>query len=379
VRLRSARLLIVLLCCAPCRCADRSLASAEGGVGLDILMPGPDRWLEPDRRPTPPIGVDILFVIDDSDSTDQYQKNLVANFPKLLHGLQRDGTGLPDLHIGVVSEDLGAGPYILPSCELPGGEGGRLQAKPRQAGCVPPSDPWIDHYEGKTNVPLGSSDPLEQITHAFQCIANLGCSGCKLEHTLEAGRQALDPKLNVNPGFLRPDTLLVVVFVGDEDDCSASRTELFDPAQQALTDPLGPLTSFRCTEFGLVCDEPLRTPGVKHNCRPGQDWLHPVDRYIQFFRDLRPPGRVLLAALVGPPAPIEVGLEGQNLMLKATCQSANGMAVPALRIQAVVQAFGADGIFNLGIAAGKQIEVNNCNTNFGPAMELLAQRIAAHL
>ena len=50
-----------------------------------------------------------------------------------------------------------------------------------------------------------------------------------------------------------------------------------------------------------------------------------------------------------------------------------------MRIQAVVQAFGADGLFNLGIKDSKLIEVNNCNTNLGHTMELLAQRIAAHL
>jgi hypothetical protein len=364
---------VVLIALLASACGGRSVGSLDGAPGRDTV-PGPE--LRPSR---PPSGVDILFVIDNSASTDQYQINLVHQFPKLLRGLWREGKGLPDLHVGVVSEDLGAGSYSLPSCETPGGEGGRLQAAPRMVGCAPPSDPWIDHRAGQTNIPKGKDDELKCIAEAFACIAFLGSGGCGFEHTLEAGRRALDPALAINPGFLRPDTLLVVVFVGDEDDCSAAKPQLFDPAHQALTDPLGPLTSFRCTEFGLVCDEPLRQPGVKHNCRPGQDWLYPVDRYIQFFRALRPPGRVILAALVAPPSPIVVALEGANPVLKASCQSSNGVALPALRIQAVVQALGEDGLFNAGIEDGERVEVNNCDTNFAPAMELLGQRIMAHL
>jgi hypothetical protein len=361
------RLLIVAILSSLPGCGSRSITSSDGATatGLD-LAPDPDLW-----PATPPSGVDLLFVIDDSNGTASYQQNLSMNFPKLLRALWREGRGLPDLHIGVVSQDLGAGPYSLPSCDVPGGEGGKLQTTPRKPGCVPPTGPWISHQGGQTNVPP-SSDPVETLGAAFSCIAELGVGACGFEHTLEAGRRALDPALGVNPGFLRADTLLVVVFVTDEDDCSAADPALFDPSPQAIGS-LGPLASFRCTEHGLICDEAnLRAPGVKHNCRPGQTWLQPVERYGTFFRQLRPPGRVILAALAGPPSLVEVGLEGPNPVLEPTCQSINGGAYPAVRIHSVVSTFGADGLFNPGV-------VGSCAGDFSPALQLLGERIAAHL
>jgi len=109
---------------------------------------------------------------------------------------------------------------------------------------------------------------------AFQCIAKLGTQGCGYEHSLESARRALDPQSNINPGFLRDDAFLAIVFITDEDDCSARNPQLFDPTQAALTDPLGPLTSFRCFEFGITCDINDRNKmGPRHNCVPAQDWL----------------------------------------------------------------------------------------------------------
>jgi hypothetical protein len=67
---------------------------------------------------SPPREVDILFMIDNSPSMDPKQQALAANFPKMIQVLQNlpdpsdpSGTAvsLPDVHIGVISSDLGAG------------------------------------------------------------------------------------------------------------------------------------------------------------------------------------------------------------------------------------------------------------------------------
>ncbi len=318
------------------------------------------------------------------------QINLAAQFPKLIDALRSPKLGgagcseqtpqncnIPNVHIGVISSDLGAGNYGHQTCEVQNGDQGKLQTLARVAGCTPPSDPWISFIEGQTNVPNGSGDPVQDVKDAFACIAQLGTGGCGFEAQLESARRALDPALNVNPGFIRPGAYLAVIFITDEDDCSAVKPQLFDPAGQGLTDPLGPLQSFRCTEFGVTCDKGGRQPGPRKNCQPGQDWLYKVEDYARFFSEIKSPGRVIMSAISGPVEPFEVGLEDGKPNLKPSCQSPTGFAVPAVRIQALVEhplleQLGHRGFFN---PAGITI----CSPDFGPAMKHLGEVIVATL
>src|SRR5438046_7587025 len=52
--------------------------------------------------------VDILFLIDDSGSMADKQANLKANFPNFINVLNTIQGGLPDVHIGVATSDMGA-------------------------------------------------------------------------------------------------------------------------------------------------------------------------------------------------------------------------------------------------------------------------------
>jgi hypothetical protein len=318
--------------------------SAGQGARLDIyLTPTPETTGQ-----IPKAQVDILFVVDNSNSMEEEQQSLVAAFPTFIDALVQTGAAL-DLHLGVVTTDLGAGNYSLPSCETPGGDGGMLQNSGRVAGCLPPSDRWIslDSSSGKTNVPNPKQiDGPTLVKNAFQCIAPVGVGGCGFEQPLEAMRRALDPAKNVNPGFRRNDAFLAVVLLTDEDDCSAQRTELFDPAQQGPSDRLGPLTSFRCTEFGISCDKNGREPGPRKNCQPGFDWLYQTDDYVSFLKSLAPPARVYFGTIAGSTEPFEVGTEGGNPVLKPSCQSAQGTAVPAVRLKAVVDGLAPNSSFD---------------------------------
>ena len=72
--------------------------------------------------------VDILFVVDNSYSMAGLQSQLARQFPRLIDALrtQKLQGGIPDVRIGVVSSDLGAGPYTFQSDQgscLPGGDG----------------------------------------------------------------------------------------------------------------------------------------------------------------------------------------------------------------------------------------------------------------
>ncbi len=296
--------------------------------------------------------VDVLFMVDNSGSMEQEQINLAQNFPVLIEKIE---AAQMDYRVGVISSDLGAGDYGHPSCEVSGGDAGALETTPRISGCQPPTDPWIQKVDGKTNV------PGDDVSAAFACIAKLGIGGCGFESQLEAVYQALE----TNPGFLRAAAALVVVYITDEDDCSAVDPTLFDPANQEIDGPLGPLTSFRCFEHGIVCDEEGRELGVRNNCEPGGAYLHPVSRYINQLKALKPGGQVLVSAIAGSVEPVEVGLDGNNPTLKPSCKTANGFAVPGIRLNELVSAFGDRGLYT-----------SICEGNFEPAMSKLADLVS---
>lgn len=330
--------------------------------------------------------VDILFVIDDSGSMEQEQTNLLRNFPKLIEALRSpklgaDGSGkpctesdhsgckIPNVHIGVVSTDLGAGNFgtVLTGCEQPNGLGGKLQNKARTTGCPVPSAAYINYNEGTVNINgCSSSDPIECVKESFTCIARLGIQGCGFESQLEAARKALQP--GTNPGFVRDDAFLAVVFITDEDDCSARDVQLFNPQANQL----GAVTSFRCFEYGIKCDVNGRTPGVRSNCVPTPDYnyLYKVDEYINFFKELKGTtreDRVIMAAIAGPTSPVAVGQDGQNPTLNPSCQTVTaGTAFPAIRIASVVEGLKGD-------------VTTICTEDFSPALEALGKKIVANL
>lgn len=329
--------------------------------------------------------IDILFVIDNSGSMKQEQDNLADNFPRLIEALRNpklgpDGSGrpcsagdtsgckIPNVHIGVVSTDLGAQVPGINGC-AGSGDGARLQSQPRGV-CVGPSEPYISYVDGVTNINDPSTDdPVERVKQAFSCIARLGTEGCGYEHPLEAARRALDGK--TNPGFVREKAFLAVVFITDEDDCSAQRpAQLFDPQQP---DPFG----FRCFQHGVRCniDDPTK-PGPRKDCRPRDDpdtagqLLWPVSDYVAFFNGLKPPGRVVLSAIAGDTDDVQVGADPQGPFLKWTScvGKSTDKAAPAIRLRSAVEAFGKRGHFS-----------SICTDDFGPALGRLGELIIASL
>jgi hypothetical protein len=335
---------------------------------------------------------------------------------------------LLNLRIGVVSTDLGAGNLYKDNACQPDGDKGKLHNKARIAGCSPPTDAWIEYKEHKglitTNVP-GSGTAIQKVKNAFNCIAALGTDGCGFEQTLMSAKKALDPKTNVNPGFLRngdackagrEDAILAVMFITDEDDCSAANPQLYDPSQQGLNDPLGPLTSFRCFEFGVKCECPGKskcdrfTTGVRKNCVPSGQYLHKVENFVQYFQNLkkspaRDPAtgkctdkpntrRLVMAAIAGPADPVEVGVQGSYPMLKPSCSSSQGFAVPAVRIKSLVRAFAKQltaqeikdikaKVRNIPYFVDKSGTWRRenfssiCSSDFAPALQRFAERIKA--
>ena len=115
---------------------------------------------------------------------------------------------------------MGAGDGSVAGCSATGGDKGIFQFSPRgtcmatnlQAGAT-----FISNVGGQANY-------TGHVADVFTCIAALGQAGCGFEHQLAAVLRALgadgSPAPAENEGFLRPDALLAIVVLTNEDDCS---------------------------------------------------------------------------------------------------------------------------------------------------------------
>jgi len=218
----------------------------------------------------------------------------------------------------------------------------------------------------------------------FTCMASVGTGGCGFEHQLESTYRALHdcmpaadgsyPNCTIpeNQGFLRPNSILAVVWVTDEDDCSADATsDLFD---QNKTTTYGPRVSYRCAQYGVQCSGALMpygdSGGPLANCiaapnpgGAGPGKLFDVQRYIDFFGNSTASGGVradssdvILAAIDAPSEPVQslvgnsdtgaacpagamVGTTGCQVYLGHSCNaSADFFGDPAVRLNQVIGA-----------------------------------------
>jgi hypothetical protein len=188
--------------------------------------------------------IDVLWVIDDSPGMLDVQTNLKNNFPNFINVLNTLEGGLPNLHLGVVSSDVGTqgsqdaspGPAIGsgPGSCSGVGKGGNLltSGTPVVYGSFISDTRNTDGTRNKNY-----TGTLE---NAFSAIASVGASGCGFEQPLAAARRALSNN-PANAGFLRPSAHLAVLFLTDEDDCSMAHSSLLG----ADTSTLGPLQPLR--------------------------------------------------------------------------------------------------------------------------------------
>src|SRR4029077_20278581 len=75
--------------------------------------------------------LDLLFMIDNSSSMRLSQANLETNFPTFMNVLKGLPGGLPNIHVAVISSDMGAGIGDIASCDATGGNNGIFQYIPR--------------------------------------------------------------------------------------------------------------------------------------------------------------------------------------------------------------------------------------------------------
>lgn len=344
-----AALAVVALCSA---CGGRPTA-VDQDAGAEAADGGLDA---PEWPPIDVTKLDLLFMLDNSAGNDGWKQSLVQYFPVLVDALAGHQP-MPDLHVGIVTSDLGAGLYTPPSCAVVGGDQGLLQNVPRGTSCrhaslIDPADRFLRSTpvaDGGVETNFGGS-----LADAFGCYAAVGTGGCGFEHQLESVRVALRGcnsaagcSQPVNEGFLRPDAALAVILVTDEDDCSAPRdTRLFDPSQTSVDSQLGPITSYRCFQFGNLCDgvDPGRAPGPRSHCVPGSfdpepgHQLTPIAEFRDFFEELKPDRRLFyLGVVAAPPEPVVIATDINGYPTQTPpCRSSFEASWPAIRLHHLV-------------------------------------------
>ncbi len=252
----------------------------SGGGGAGGAQSSSSGWTITTVMEAPSQEVDILFVVDNSPSMDPKQNALVQNFPRMIAALQSVPGGMPDVHIGVVSSDVGAGmgeaggncSGVLGNSGIlwgndpdadPDTDGNKLATVTKinnvagAEGCGMKSGArWIEdvlNVDGVTR----SRNYQGDLSDVFSCLATaVGVGGCGYEHTLQSLRVALNPAEGVNQqnlGFLRAKAGLAIVIVSDEDDCSADpNTDTNDGMFFHRT--LGDTASLRCATRAHVCN-----------------------------------------------------------------------------------------------------------------------------
>jgi hypothetical protein len=410
----------------------------------------------PDGGVQPLAGViDMLFMVDSSGSMIEEQVKLRDQFPRLITILTtgdlnpddgiviaKDFNPATDLHLGVVSADMGLpGITMSPDPEnkcVGTGDDGLLQ--------------YISNPSNDPTLTCASSYPLflshlygqdvSALANHFACIATLGTEGCGFEMQLESVLKALwpsnpanqsDPQKALNITFYGGTTghgdiehvdflrgtsyhgsqsdrrsMLAIVLVTDEDDCSAGAQGNLDMFEHPNTAPPGIAdqpANLRCYHDGLL-------PAEQQNRYPLERYVHGLQALRQGYEHL-----VVFAAITGIPPDIyedtydldgndyldtterdnyysailnhpqmqeTIRVDGQNL--EPSCAVPNPdfdpgapydpvnnpefftKAFPARRIVEVSRGFGHNGVVR-----------SICREDFTSAMDAIIKAIARHL
>lgn len=364
-----------------------------------------------DAGPPPPTftdRVDILLVVDNTYNLDLAQDLLARSLPALFNRLvspacvngfgtvvattesptdpcpvgKREMAPVTDIHIGVISTSLGGHGADTCSPQSTGfkpqmNDASHLLSRKLGGGSVPT---WADKGflawdPGATTDPPGDASAPEFLTKLDQMVRGVGVGGCGYESQLESiYRFLVDPApyqdviideenraqpvgvdeivLQQRADFLRPDSVVLVMLLTDENDCSVMDGGQFylslqiqkgggfyhlpRPRSECLEDPYDPCcascgqkTPEGCppTEQNTACqigpltdaEDPVNLRCWDQKRRFGLDFKYPISRYTEGFsaekvadRDGnvldnpllaggRPPEWVFFSAIVGVP------------------------------------------------------------------------------
>ena len=341
--------LVIALGLATASCAQPKVDSSAGATTAAVTAA---------TTGASPGKLDVLFMIDDSSSMTSMQQKFAVQIPAFVTALENLPTGLPDIHIAVVSSDMGApgdSTFAL-GCTLGGDEG---QFRAGTASGIPldradrrrlavgndagaPGCATATLNAGATFISDvgGVANYTGDLATLLSCMTVLGDKGCGFENQLASVARALgadgSPAPATNAGFLRPDAQLAIIVLSNEDDCSApANTQLYslNGGQQNLENPLGPIANYRCNQFGHLCVDPspaaaacLTQPPLQppHDVQvtasgvtlsltdcasdDSNGLLTPVKTLVSGIRALKadPDNQIVVGAIVAPPTPYTV-------------------------------------------------------------------------
>lgn len=332
--------------------------------------------------------VDLLFMVDNSGSMEAEQNALRRELPRLVEsltaGVRSDGsafTPVADLHVAIVTSDMGVGLGAnAPGCDEFGDDGVMLSEAATSCGT---SDTRYLAFRTEDHPNL--STDAQAFGNQFGCIANVGINGCGIEQQLDSVLKALTPASNasisflggthghgsdLNSGFLRQNSIVAVILVTDEDDCSAT-PEFANAVYNRDNTTFPDNQNVRCQ---LHSDEAA----------------YSVERYLNGLRALRPghEDRVVFGAITGVPQDLvgnpeaidyDAILNDDRMQLAVgdcrgtpcilpACEGTGGSAAPARRIVDLARRFGSNGIVQ-----------SICQDDFGPALGAIIDKIAVLL
>jgi hypothetical protein len=338
--------------------------------------------------------VDMLLMVDNSASMSEEQASLADALPAFVMALSTgdvDGDGVRDvapidsLRIGVITTDMGTGGIMVPTCDRGTfgsayGDDGVLITRSRGAafGCTAVYPQVFEYARGTTNLAAFVSD--------VSCVAVAGTGGCGFEQPLEAVLKAIAPRTpqpwtaegympihflgdtfghgsDANADLFRDESILLVLLLTDEEDCSTTDPGLFDP-DNSMYDAVD--LNLRCHEFSEV--------------------PHPIARYVDGLRAMRrDPRQLVYAAITGIPVdatPGTTAAEHEAILdhpamteevdptmptrLRPSCnEPGRGVAFPPRRIVSVARELA-------GTGAGTAVH-SICQADFTPAFRQITR------
>ena len=370
----------------------------------------------------PDTNVDVLFVVMDWAGDPESQSKLYDQLPLLVNVLKMPTTPL-DLHIAVVTADMGvSGDTSGATTCTPHGDDGAFQSRPRgtctDTTLAAGATFLADDGRGTTNFTGSiSRRPAVHLPARQRRVRDSAAPG---RRGACAGRRRHHGGLPTPPagnaGFLRPDAALAIVFLANQDDCSApAGTGLYaQGGPQNLENPLGPLQNYRCNRFGHLCRDPVSGDLVMPPLAPPADaqgtataptldlasceddeqetgLLTPVSRFVADIRALKPDpdDQILVAAIVAPTSPYSVAwvpagdestVPGELWPeIEHSCGASGGDDVPAPSISPTDGSFGdpAVRIAQFVGAFPQSVLASICNPSYASAAQTIAAKIAA--
>lgn len=356
-------------------CAVGALAGCAESTLVD---PDPAcQWTDVSLSPDPHElwTVDVLLVVDGSLDADPVPRRVAEQLPRFVRALasgehDADRPSLSDMHLGVISMDIGVGEAIVPTCSEVG-----QNAELQRAGdtSTPGCEAVYPPYQT-----LGAEEDVDEVARALSCVARRVQGSCGFEQPLEATLRALSTSRSAvsfpadvtvqgdrsNAGFVRR-SLLVVIIAAQDDDCSASDRSLFDPAS------------------------PRYEGDLDHRCEAHPEALYPVRRYLDGLLSVRgadmadellvfgvlggvPPDLTTwhpdrVAAMLDDPR-LSPGLDEEGWS-RPTCQPPDG--APAFAPTRLLETAA------LLAGAGSPVTVGSlCEADYAPFFDALLERIA---